>query len=132
MDNGDGGKIRIKPESINKYLRQGAEIIDLNDPKVVKEMTTTGAVDGYNIPSAFSKKGGSVKGVAGSAALGYTLTAAGKKEMERSGDRLLENGNAKQRCSKCKQLKPTDAHGYIEGWECYDCRKSEKTPSQNP
>jgi hypothetical protein len=99
---------------------------DLKEYEVpLKEMTTTGAVDGYNVPSAFSGKGGSKKGVAGSAALGYTLTAAGEKEMQRKGDRLLENEQPvrKQRCSKCGHLKPTDANGYIEGWECYDCRK---------
>ena len=95
------------------------------------EMTTTGDVSGYNVPSAFSKKGGSIRGVAGSAALGYTLTVAGKKEMEKSGDKILENKQPlrRQRCAKCQQLKPTDANGYIEGWECYDCRKLEQIPT---
>jgi len=60
----------------------------------IDEMTTTGAVDGYNVPGAFSKKGGSHKGVEGSAALGYTLTPQGEKEMQRKADKLL---NEKQK-----------------------------------
>jgi hypothetical protein len=109
---------------------------EVKDDEPLEEMTTTGAVDGYNVPSAFSGKGGSKKGVAGSAALGYTLTAAGEKEMQRKGDRLLENEQPvrKQRCSKCGHLKPTDANGYIEGWECYDCRKGgvEEVAAEKP
>jgi hypothetical protein len=91
----------------------------------LEEMTTTGDVSGYNVPSAFARKGGSKKGVEGSAALGYTLTPAGEKEMQRVGDRLLESKQPvrRQRCAKCNNLKPTEAHGYIEGWECADCRK---------
>ena len=58
--------------------------------KPIAEMTVTGAVAGYNVPGAFSKRGGSVAGVKGSEALGYTLTPAGKKEMNRSADKLLE------------------------------------------
>ena len=58
--------------------------------KPMDEMTTTGDVSGYNVPSAFSKKGGSHRGVAGSAALGYTLTPQGEKEMNRKADRLNE------------------------------------------
>jgi hypothetical protein len=54
--------------------------------------TTTGDVAGYNVPGAFSRKGGSHKGVEGSAALGYTLTPQGKKEMGRRGDRLYNEG----------------------------------------
>ncbi len=55
--------------------------------KTVTE-TTTGDVSGYNIPAAFSTKGGSQRGVAGSAKLGYELTPIGKKEMDKRGDRL--------------------------------------------
>ena len=50
--------------------------------------TTDGGTPGYMIPGAFARKGGSKKGVEGSAALGYTLTPIGKKEMEKTGDRL--------------------------------------------
>lgn len=105
----------------------------------IDEMTTTGDVSGYNIPAAFAKKGGSSKGVEGSEKLGFTLTPIGKKEMSRTADKLLSENTTlpntiippeqnkepvrKQRCAKCQQLKPTDAHGYIAGWECYDCRK---------
>jgi hypothetical protein len=62
-----------------------------SDPKEeVEELIDEGTADaeGYNIPSAFSGKGGSARGVAGSKALGYELTPTGKKDMERKGDRL--------------------------------------------
>lgn len=55
--------------------------------------TTTGDVTGYNIPSAFAKKGGSKAGVEGSESLGYTLTPIGKKEMSRQADSLYEDKN---------------------------------------
>jgi len=55
----------------------------------IEEMTTTDTgTPGYMIPGAFSRKGGSKKGIEGSAALGYTLTPIGKKEMKRTGDPL--------------------------------------------
>ena len=125
------GKVISLKESDRKLYENyvdslmGDKQITEQKKKELEEMTTTGDVSGYNVPSAFSGKGGSKKGVAGSAALGYTLTAVGQKEMERQGDRLLENEQPvrRQRCAKCKRLKPTDSHGYIEGWECYDCRK---------
>lgn len=52
----------------------------------LKEITATGAVSGYNIPAAFSRRGGSKKAVDHSA--GYTLTNVGKSEMNRPADRL--------------------------------------------
>jgi hypothetical protein len=58
----------------------------------LEEMTTTGAVGGYNIPGAFSKRGGSEAGVEGSESLGYTLTGIGKKDMQRHADKLLSEG----------------------------------------
>lgn len=90
INNKDEGRIFIKPEKVNQYLRKGYEIVDLANADQVNEMTTTGDVSGYNIPSAFSKRGGSSKGVAGSETLGYTLTPAGKKEMNRPADKLKE------------------------------------------
>ena len=56
------------------------------DRKKLSEMTTTGNVEGYNVPGWVSKKGGSHKGVAGSDKLGYHLTSIGKKDMERKQD----------------------------------------------
>lgn len=80
-------------------------------PTNLKEMTTTGAVSGFSTPCAFSRKGGSEKGIEGSAALGYTMTPEGDQEMKRSADKLLE-GNlrcklglhswGKQTCNKIK------------------------------
>ena len=68
------------------------------EEKKLEEMTTTSGgggssagTPGYNVPGAFSKRGGSKKGVEGSAALGYTLTSIGKDEMNRTADKLLEN-----------------------------------------
>lgn len=58
--------------------------------KTMQEMTTTGAVQGYNVPGAFSSRGGSKAGIEGSEKLGYTLTNAGKKDMNRSADKLME------------------------------------------
>jgi hypothetical protein len=57
---------------------------------ILKEMTTTGDVSGFNIPAAFARKGGSKGGVAGSKAIGYNLTKAGEEEMNRPADRLIE------------------------------------------
>jgi hypothetical protein len=57
------------------------------------EMTTTGDVAGYNVPGAFSKRGGSERGIKGSESLGYTLTPQGKKEMHRPADKLTEKKN---------------------------------------
>jgi hypothetical protein len=55
------------------------------------EMTTTmGGTPGYNVPGAFSRRGGSKAGVAGSAALGYELTPTGRKDMEMPADKLYE------------------------------------------
>jgi len=56
--------------------------------------TVTGDVSGFNVPGWVSRKGGSKKGVEGSAALGYELTPMGKKEMQRTGDKLFESQQA--------------------------------------
>ena len=65
--------------------------------KSITEMTTTdGGTPGYNIPGAFSGRGGSKKGVAGSAALGYELTPQGKKDMQVKADKLYESKNKKR------------------------------------
>ena len=50
--------------------------------------TTDGGTTGYLIPGAFSKRGGSEKGIEGSESIGYNLTPSGKKEMQRSADKL--------------------------------------------
>lgn len=74
--------------------------------KRIHEMTTTGAVDGYNIPSAFAKKGGSKAGVEGSESLGYTLTPIGKKDMNRQADSLYEEKSKTKTktCSHCNMM----------------------------
>jgi hypothetical protein len=86
----------------------------------VKEMTTTSAVTGYNVPAAFSRKGGSKAGVAGSAKLGYNLTPIGKKEMELRGDNLYENKDGSSVCRFCH--KPLRSDGQIE---CQHCGKTQ-------
>lgn len=60
------------------------------EEETIDEDTTTSAVSGYNIPGAFASKGGSKKGIAGSAALGYELTNQGKKDMSRPADKIYE------------------------------------------
>lgn len=60
------------------------------DEEELDEVTTTmGGTPGYNIPGWISRKGGSKAGVEGSRKLGYELTPAGEKEMQRPGDRLV-------------------------------------------
>jgi hypothetical protein len=66
----------------------------------MEEMTTTGDVAPINLPGSkmpgtgksgwVSGKGGSARGVAGSAALGYELTPIGKQDMKRKQDRVYE------------------------------------------
>ena len=63
-------------------------VVDIANKVGVTEESTTGNVSGYNIPAAFSRRGGSQRGVAGSSKLGYDLTPIGKKEMNRRGDTL--------------------------------------------
>lgn len=76
-----------------KGMKEGLEPLggmEEEKEEKIDEMTTTGDVSGYNIPAAFSKRGGSERGVKGSESLGYTLTPAGKKEMNRPADKLVE------------------------------------------
>lgn len=116
----------IKPSS---NIPQNAQFVP--EPRgSFNEMTTTGAVQGYNVPCAFAKKGGSVAGVKGSEALGYTLTPAGKKEMQRSADKLLENNNEGNKnkglpfkivnigrpCGYCKICWASGIHTKLDGW----------------
>ena len=67
------------------------EVVDLQKKKKKVEETTTtdGGTPGYQIPGWVSRKGGSQRGVEGSRKLGYELTPAGEKEMQRQGDRLV-------------------------------------------
>lgn len=79
------GKITVKGKEIklDESLSQLKEMIR----KIVKEMTTTGAVTGYNVPGAFS--GNKMKSKDHIEVLGYKLTPAGEKEYHRKGDKLL-------------------------------------------
>lgn len=96
------GLIREIVRGIFKEMTTTAAVSPISTPKAfskrkfaqeeqapVEEMTTTGDVQGYNVPAAFARKGGSERGVKGSAKLGYELTPLGKKEMERPGDKLI-------------------------------------------
>jgi hypothetical protein len=65
----------------------------IEQPTAVNEESTTGGVAGYNIPAAFSKAGGSKRGLEGSESLGYTLTPEGEKQMKRHADKLYESKN---------------------------------------
>jgi hypothetical protein len=79
--------MRLADAKDNKYGAYRYKAMILKD-KHVNEMTTTGAVSGFNVPSAFSRRGGSERGVEGSKSLGYELTPVGKKDMDRDGDAL--------------------------------------------
>jgi len=80
-------KYSKKFKSNDKSKKQGiAKVKGKEIP--IDEMTTTGDVSGYNIPGAFAKKGGSQKGLEGSAALGFTLTPTGEKDMQRQADKI--------------------------------------------
>lgn len=91
----------IQPQPHPKYedpfVPEPHNSIDTKRSKPIDEMTTTSGgggssvgTTGYNIPGAFSRRGGSVKGVKGSEKLGYTLTPAGEQEMKREADKLYE------------------------------------------
>lgn len=88
------GLLNGQPAILSKIPTGNLELLvgnqEIFDEEPISEMTTTGAVAGYNIPAAFARKGGSKRGVEGSAKLGYTLTSIGKKEMKRQGDNLEE------------------------------------------
>jgi hypothetical protein len=67
----------------------GPKAFKKTEEEQVNEMTTTdGGTSGYNIPGAFSRKGGSAAGVKGSESLGYTLTSIGKQDMNLKADKL--------------------------------------------
>ena len=75
--------------NVELMSRTGRELGGLTEN--INEMTTTGDVAPINLPGNvvggwLSPKGGSKRGVAGSAALGYELTPIGKQDMERKRD----------------------------------------------
>jgi hypothetical protein len=85
----------------------------------IDEMNTTdGGTPGYQIPGWVSRKGGSKAGVAGSAALGYTLTNIGKKDMELKGDELYESIKSMK-----KDLRKMLDEGTKDGPICRHCKK---------
>jgi len=92
-------EIKIKEETGTAAVAPvtGPKAFEKKEEDPIEEMTTTmGGTPGYNVPGAFSKKGGSKAGIAGSAALGYELTPTGKKEMQRSADKLLGENKKKK------------------------------------
>jgi hypothetical protein len=78
----------MQPQVDNANAMSGARTTD--QPPLSEMTTTDSGTSGYNVPGAFARKGGSERGVAGSKKLGYTLTSIGKKDMEKSADKLLE------------------------------------------
>ena len=56
----------------------------------ISEMTASSSAGSYNIPQAFSRRGASEKGIEGSEKLGYKLTDAGKQELNRTPDKMIE------------------------------------------
>lgn len=80
------------PMALKKKSEEGLEPLGRMEEEQIDEMTTTmSGTPGYNIPGAFSREGGSKKGVDGSRKLGYELTSIGKKDMETKADKLYES-----------------------------------------
>lgn len=81
-------------------LKELVQSEEEDDQEELDEMTTTGDVAPINLPGSkmpgtgksgwVAGKGGSHRGVAGSEALGYTLTSIGKQDMQRKQDRVYE------------------------------------------
>jgi hypothetical protein len=76
-------------ETIRTILNEMANKAE--EEEILDEMTTTSAVGPISLPGNVrggwvSGRGGSHRGVAGSAALGYELTSIGKKDMKRKQD----------------------------------------------
>jgi hypothetical protein len=79
--------------NVELYSKSGKPLGGLVE--TLKETTTTGDVAPINLPGNVkggwvSGAGGSRRGVAGSAALGYELTSIGKKDMKRKQDKVYE------------------------------------------
>lgn len=75
----------VSPYSTPKAFKKKKE-------EQIDEMTTTDSgTPGYMIPGAFSREGGSKKGVEGSKALGYELTKIGREDMKMKADKLYED-----------------------------------------
>ncbi len=81
-------KFEKELEVATKLRDEFANILSKITKETLKEMTTTGAADGFNVPGAFSRRGGSKKGVEGSRKLGYELTPRGKKDSQLEADKL--------------------------------------------
>jgi len=84
-----------KPESPYNYCDSGhawradtGDIIMAGDNSNISEMTDTGGVSGYNVPAAFSSRGGSEAAVDVSKRLGFQITPQGEEDMERKADKL--------------------------------------------
>lgn len=117
------------PAGICSKCRNHATFEKNTEEEPLTEMTTTdGGTPGYMVPGAFSRKGGSKAGVAGSAALGYQLTKIGKQDMERQGDKILEGKSVKDGTPICKHCKkPLHYAGQIE---CHKCGKVQEAKTK--
>ena len=119
------------------------------DEEQIDEMTTTSGgggssagTTGYNIPGAFSRRGGSEKGIKGSEKLGYKLTPTGKKDMQRSADKLYESNDHYVSTSKLHNCK-RDGHNMIHkkseikggeriaAYKCSYCGKASNSSDPN-
>ncbi len=82
-------------ETVRVILEEISKLKKEEKPEELDEMTTTSAVAPINLPGNIkggwvSSRGGSQRGVAGSDALGYTLTSIGKADMKRKQDPVYE------------------------------------------
>lgn len=90
---------KIKKSELINIIKETVKVclLEINQKKDLDEITTTSNIEPINLPGSkmgaksnksgwVSGKGGSVRGVLGSASLGYELTSIGKQEMSRKQD----------------------------------------------
>jgi hypothetical protein len=112
----DGAWIYVKGDGL-----QAMWVKFENEP--LAEITTTNSVAGYNIPGAFSRAGGSARGVESSDKLGYQLTKIGKEDMKLKADKLCEDVVKNLNNLRRAQLAHDDAvpSDDPDAIECPDC-----------
>lgn len=133
------GPPKAKKEKKPTKDRSGKIFVKGKETKLDEMTTTSGGggtsqgTTGYSVPGAWcgpKGEGGSKAGVKGSEKLGYTLTAIGKKEMEKHGDKMLQEGveiETHGKCYKCK--KPFTATG---AFKCRNCGAVQPQTSEKP
>lgn len=133
------GPPKAKKEKKPTKDRSGKIFVKGKETKLDEMTTTSGGggssqgTTGYSIPGAWvgeKGSGGSDAGVKGSEKLGYTLTAIGKQDMKKHGDKMLQEGIEAEthgKCYKCK--KPFIAAG---AFKCRNCGAIQPSTVEKP